>query len=280
MKCSYNTTKIFFVVLSILGTLALLDVKQAIPATQIVGGREGTTYSFLLPAKGGKQPYICTITKGTLPPGLSLGEKSCMIEGDLQTAGEYLFTVQVLDSLGAKTSKEIKMRVEPRLAQIAPLQIKTDLLPSAIEGIPYHISLSAEGGMPPYEWALRGELPEGMSLDKTSGKLTGTPKQPGKFKFRITARDAQGNPALAEQQVALNVVAAPASEKPKKWYHKWWVLTIAIIGVLFILFVLWAIYAIKICPRCKKRTFVPMPDRPGWRECQNCGYKHGTVAEE
>lgn len=60
-----------------------------------------------------------------------------------------------------------------------PLAITTTGLPDATVGQPYSTVLAAEGGFPPYTWAVtEGTLPAGLSLDSNTGVISGTPTEP------------------------------------------------------------------------------------------------------
>ncbi len=58
------------------------------------------------------------------------------------------------------------------------LSISTSSLPPASVGVSYSATLQATGGVPPYTWSLlSGTLPVGLSLDSSSGAITGVPAQ-------------------------------------------------------------------------------------------------------
>jgi hypothetical protein len=55
------------------------------------------------------------------------------------------------------------------------------------------IDLLANGGRTPYDWSLlQGKLPAGLSLDRTRGRISGTPTAPGQSTVTIMVRDAVG----------------------------------------------------------------------------------------
>ncbi|MBB6239669.1 gliding motility-associated-like protein [Pedobacter sp. AK013] len=62
---------------------------------------------------------------------------------------------------------------------------------STTVGSSYNLRFTGIGGTPPYSFAVSaGALPAGLSLNTTSGVLTGTPTASGSFSFTIKATDA------------------------------------------------------------------------------------------
>lgn len=64
------------------------------------GGLVGVAYLHQFGASGGTPPYTFAIIAGSLPPGLTMNAAG-LVTGTPTTAGSYMFTVQVTDSLGA-----------------------------------------------------------------------------------------------------------------------------------------------------------------------------------
>lgn len=60
-------------------------------------------------------------------------------------------------------------------------------------GVPYGQTFTATGGSPPYQFLLKdGELPDGLTLDSSTGVLSGTPATAGQTYFSIAAVDSNG----------------------------------------------------------------------------------------
>lgn len=79
-------------------------------------------------------------------------------------------------------------------AQIAPLTIVDEPLPTIEAGVEFHFLLRATGGVAPYVWSVAaGELPEGITLTP-EGLLAGRPTKPGTFTLTLKVEDS-GHPA-------------------------------------------------------------------------------------
>jgi len=68
-----------------------------------------------------------------------------------------------------------------------PLRLDTKL-PPAYLGEPYHTEVLAAGGVRPYAYEARGDLPPGLRF--VGGRIEGTPTKKGTYRFEVTVRDA------------------------------------------------------------------------------------------
>ncbi len=93
------------------------------------------------------------------------------------------------------------------------LGVDTTSLPSAVSGEAYSTTLSATGGTAPYTWALvGGTLPEGLSLNPTTGVISGTPAENAggvyqNLVFRVTDATSKTSDSIP---LTLNVGMAPS----------------------------------------------------------------------
>lgn len=86
-----------------------------------------------------------------------------------------------------------------------PLQVATNTLPGAVEGLAYSSQLQATGGTPPYTWSLAPEsdpLPNGLTLS-LEGSINGTPKESGFFPLVVRVTDSAET--TADQVLELNI---------------------------------------------------------------------------
>src|SRR5205814_1142993 len=177
--------------LTINSTAPPLSITTASP---LVSGTVGTAYSQPLAATGGTPPYAWSVISGSLPAGLTLNATSGAISGTPTTAGTSNFTVQVTDSSSGKASKAFTLKIGRASCRQS---IKTaSPLPTGTVGTVYSQTLAATGGTPPYAWSvISGSLPAGLTLNATSGAMSGTPTTAGTSNFTVQVTDSASGKA-------------------------------------------------------------------------------------
>lgn len=86
-------------------------------------------------------------------------------------------------------------------------------LPPGTLGAPYLQVISVSGGTPPYEFQLQDRyLPTGITLDQTTGILSGTPTTAGFFGFELEAHDANGCSSYWKYSITINSGASQYSD--------------------------------------------------------------------
>ena len=179
----------------------LIGAGVSITTTSLAGGTVGLAYTQTLTASGGTSPYTWSIPAGALPGGLTLNSTSGAITGTPTAAGTFSFTARVTDNTGATNDKALSITIG------AALTITTSALASGVAGVGYSDSLAAAGGAAPYTWSIAsGALPPGLTLNSSTGALTGTPTTTGTFGF--TARVTDHGGATADK--ALSITIGPA----------------------------------------------------------------------
>ncbi len=153
-------------------------------------GQVGVPYSSALVATGGVSPYTFSITSGSLPPGLTLNTSTGAITGTPTTAGTFNFTAQVVDSTGkaaGTTTANCSIVINPpNLTLVCPANTGT-------VGLAYSSAAVATGGVAPYTFSIAsGSLPPGLTLNPSTGAITGTPSSEGTFSFSIEVTDSDG----------------------------------------------------------------------------------------
>ena len=160
-----------------------LTLGSALPA-----GTVGTSYSQRIQATatGGVPPYTWAIASGSsLPPGLSFTPSTLTVTGTPTAAGSFTFNLEVRDSSSSVTSRPVGITINaPGLSLTTPRQ-----LPDGTLNQSYTASVAASGGQPPYRWSASG-LPGGITINATTGQLSGTPTAAGNFGVAITVSDS------------------------------------------------------------------------------------------
>jgi Putative Ig domain len=149
-------------------------IPLSIATTTLPDAQVGVAYSSTLTASGGKAPYTWSLMSGTLPAGLSLNPATGAVSGTATaTANGVSLTFQVQDSESPAQAKSVSLTLSVTLAGLA---ITTNSLANGQVGVAYNAKLAATGGTSPYTWSLiNGTLPAGLSLNASTGAITGTP---------------------------------------------------------------------------------------------------------
>jgi hypothetical protein len=167
--------------------------------------RVATAFNQQLSVAGGTGPYIWSIVAGALPAGMSLNQSAGVIFGTPSSVGGSTFTVQVADSQSHTARKQITLNVIP-----SQFEITTGSLHTTIVNTNFNAPIIASGGIAPYTFSIiTGAVPTGISLNTSTGILSGTPTSIGTASFTIEARDGQG--AIAQKAFILTVNPPPVT---------------------------------------------------------------------
>jgi uncharacterized protein YhjY with autotransporter beta-barrel domain len=170
------------------------------PST-LPNGTQTTPYSQTVTATGGTGPYTYAVTSGSLPAGLTLNTSIGVISGTPTTAGTASFTVGATDSHGNTGSQAYSINIG-----VAPLTVNPATLPAATQGTAYSQTITGSGGVAPYTYAIvSGALPAGLTLNTSTGVISGTPTATGAFNLTVQATDSASTPNTGTRAYTLNV---------------------------------------------------------------------------
>src|SRR6185369_11347013 len=171
---------------------------------QLASGTVGVAYSTTLAATGGTTPFTWAVTAGALPAGLSLNATTGVISGTPTAAVNATPTITVTDASAASISAAFSLRVTaPSLGITSSTQ-----LPNGTVNTAYSRTLAASGGTPPYSWQVTaGSLPTGLTLNGSTGVISGTPTAATTTSPVITVTDAGAASAAATFALTIDPAA-------------------------------------------------------------------------
>jgi glucose/arabinose dehydrogenase len=180
-------------------------------------------------------PETTTLSFASQPPGLQLavngvvaaapfdqtviiGSRNSVSAPSPQALGGTTYTFGSWSDGGAQTHDVVAPATPATYTATyttsTALAITTTSVPGGTVGQPYSQTLAASGGATPYAWSIAsGVLPAGLTLNATSGVISGTPTAAGTASFTARVADA-GAPQQTDTQslsIAIAVAAAPAN---------------------------------------------------------------------
>jgi large repetitive protein len=178
------------------------------PAT-LPAGTAGTAYSQALTIAGGIAPYTATQT-GALPTGITFNAATRTFSGTPTQSGTFNISVTAIDStLGtaATVTNNYTLTIATPTLNLTPA---AGALPGGTAGTAYSQNFVASGGIAPYAYALTtGALPAGMTLNTSTGALSGTPTVAGSFSFSVRATDSTTGTAATVTNAYTLAISAP-----------------------------------------------------------------------
>ena len=193
------------------GTITNDDVPVTVNPATVPNGTVAVAYSQSLTASGGTAPYSFAVTAGALPPGLTLSNGG-LLSGTPTAGGTFNYVVTATDSSPIpgpfSGSRAYSQTIAPPTISLPATSLAGGTLGQA-----YADAIApASGGTAPYSYAVTaGALPGGLTLNATTGAITGTPSALGTFNFSITATDSSTGtgPYTATQAYAITVIDVP-----------------------------------------------------------------------
>ena len=149
-----------------------------------------------------------TVNNGSTTGGSTGGSFNVGVNPTGLAAGNYTGAVNVYTAASNVTATTpLTITVNLTVAALPPT-ITTTSLSNGEAGLAYSAQLAATGGTPPYiTWAVSsGSLPAGLSLNSSTGAITGTPTTAGSSPFSVTVKDSGGNTSAA-QPLTITVIA-------------------------------------------------------------------------
>ncbi|WP_139285103.1 choice-of-anchor tandem repeat GloVer-containing protein [Terriglobus roseus] len=180
-----------------------LSSKLQITTSSLPNGSVSKAYTNPILIDGGKSPY--KFVADGLPPGITIDPTSGLLAGKPTQFGTYQTTIAVQDSSTPALTA----------GRVLPLTIDKSLmlsgsLKNATVGTQYTGGLTATGGFGTYKWTISaGALPEGLTLNATTGVISGKPTKGEKATFSITITDGENPVDTVTLATSISTVAPP-----------------------------------------------------------------------
>ena len=184
-------------------TLEIIELEQQEESSPVIKtsvleyANAGYEYNFILEVQGESKAKF-KITDGRLPEGLRL-EQDGKIKGVPRESGKFYFTVEAVTDSGS-ASKELLLNVRPSIITESKLPDMT------ISSSRNDAEIKLYGSNPDMTWrVVEGRLPEGLTLDISTGLITGRPTRTGVMKFVIRAEIAGWSELCDEREFSIKV---------------------------------------------------------------------------
>ncbi len=145
------------------------------------------------------------------------GNLSCTDAGTVQNGRAYWYTVVALAAGDVESDPAPEVSATPQAGADAGPRLLTvrdgDALPELRAGAPFDHRFSAVG-RPPLQWAVEGALPDGLTLDAATGRLSGRPRTtPANQRLTVRVTDGQGR--SDQRHLVLNAASASQGDRAK-----------------------------------------------------------------
>lgn len=169
----------------------------------------GVAFSETFTSSSGVVPFTWSLSSGSLPAGLTLDSNAGTLTGTPSAAPgtAFNFTLRATDTNGDYNENAYSGNV-----------VGTDLggtitpAPAAVTftgSVPVSETFASSNGTAPFTWSIAaGSLPTGVSLNATTGVLSGTPTDADGTAYSFTVRAVDGNGDYNDQVYSGNLGSA------------------------------------------------------------------------
>jgi hypothetical protein len=153
------------------------------PSTSVLKNAAFTTYTFA--ASGSRITYA--IASGALPTGMSLNATTGALSGTPTVSGGFSYSVSATNDSGTVSTATLSLAVNE-----APTWTSNSPTTALLTGSNVSYTFAASGYPAPTYSVTSGTLPAGLTLDSSSGLLSGTPTTVGSSTVTFQASNGIG----------------------------------------------------------------------------------------
>jgi hypothetical protein len=169
------------------GTFTTLPSAPVFTNISVPDGIVGSAYSGNVTASN---TTSYSVISGSLPGGISLNGSNGNLSGTPTTAGTFTFNIRATGAGGTADTGNIIVSIAADV--VAPAWTDNTLSGDLRVGIAYSDGVQASGTSPTYSVSV-GSLPPGLTLNTSTGAVTGTPTAQGSYSFTLRAQNSAGN---------------------------------------------------------------------------------------
>jgi len=164
-----------------------------IQTSTLSNGTVGQVYNQTLQASG-TTPVTWSVSTGSLPAGLSLNSGTGVISGTPTRAESSNFSIRAINSAGDDfRAFTVTINESTTSETVSAPHIPQQTLSGGTVNQAYSYTIQATGTAP-LTWSLTsGVLPTGLSLNTSTGVISGTPIAPGSATLTVTATNSAGS---------------------------------------------------------------------------------------
>jgi len=171
--------------------------------TNLPNIERGVPYSFQIAPTGPSGyagPYSFSILSANLPAGITISSSGLVSGTTCSANGIYApqnLRVQTNTGVAADfiDGDAFGINVTNSPSNACSVTV-TAMTPPATQGVAYNGQVTASGANTPYIYSINsGALPPGVTLNSSTGALTGTPIVPGTYTFTVLATDNSSSPS-------------------------------------------------------------------------------------
>lgn len=208
LRATDNEGEFNFATLNVTTTANTAPVLSYAGPQTVLAGQNLTVNPASVPSDNGSITNIVVQSPGTYIGGITVNPTTGVVSvtGALPP-GSHLITIRATDNCGATTDAAFTLNVNCPTITVNPTS-----LPGGTVGTGYSQTISATPAAS-YSFAVSaGSLPQGLTLNPTTGALTGTPTQAGTFNFTVTATST--GPCTGSQAYSVTIVCPTITVNP------------------------------------------------------------------
>ncbi|HQR35192.1 MAG TPA: Ig domain-containing protein, partial [Blastocatellia bacterium] len=173
----------------------------------LTGGAVGTAYNQTVTATPAGGGYTFAVTAGALPAGLALNSATGAITGTPTTAGTSNFTITATGFGGCTKAQAYSLVI------CSVITVNPATLPGGTVGTAYANQTVTASPAGTYSYSIvSGALPTGLTLNASTGVISGTPTAGGTFTPTIRATGAGG--CFGQRAYSISIACATVTVNP------------------------------------------------------------------